>query len=220
MSTANKKQAVRKQISDRHKCNGVCAKCIKAYGLIDQMAEANIPAEYWLSKPDNSSVFDNLNAFVRNYTNDMAVNYAAGKSICFIGSHGVGKTHSACSILKFALKNDFIVYYTSATDMMNDVIKNSLHRTKLKGVDFLVIDELDSRFFTSRAQKELFGGVYESIFRNRCQNLLPTIMCSNETNNLFNVFGEQTAQSISSLYKQYVETKYVAGIDIRKRIEK
>ncbi len=101
---------------------------------------------------------------------------------------------------------------------MTDYENNSKIRRTLRDVDFLVIDELDSRFFPSDAQKELFSSIYENIFRYRSHNTLPTIICTNETNNILNVFHGPAVQSITSLNNQYLTIYPVAGVDFRKRI--
>jgi DNA replication protein DnaC len=180
------------------------------------MEEAQIPVEYWFLKMEDFQGPNKLKTFVDDYMSHIKENYTNGKSVCFVGGHGIGKTYSVCCILRKALRTGLSAYYVSAGDLINNVVNDSQMRNKMKEVDFLVIDELDSRFFTSSAQKELFGSMYENIFRNRCQNKFPTIMCSNETNNLLKVFGEQRTQSIISLHTQYLQFLYVAGLDFRK----
>lgn len=215
MSIANKKQIVRKQISDSHGCNGVCSKCIKIYNLIDKMEEAKIPSEYWLLKMANFSGPNKIKDILKDYIQNIKTHYSDGAGHCFVGGYGIGKTFTACTILKKALSIGFDAYYISASDMMNSVFSDHSIKDKLKTVDFLVIDEMDSRFFTSPVQKDMFGSLYETVFRHRCQNKFPTIICSNDTNNIMNVFGEQNSQSIQSLHNKYLNIIYVAGKDLR-----
>jgi len=143
-----------------------------------------------------------------------------GKSICLAGSQGTGKTMSSICILKAAIRQGFDVYYTTASDMLNELtdFKNSTERrNRLRTTDFLLIDELDSRFFTSDSVKELFSGIYENIFRYRAHNQMPTIICTNETEGILNVFYGAGRQSIDSLNRQYLKIHPVVGKDYRKQ---
>ena len=128
---------------------------------------------------------------------------------------------SSLFILKSAIKKGYTAYYTTAIDILNEIVKKDsyLFRDLLKKVDFLVIDELDSRFFPSDSSKELFSSIYENIFRTRSHNLLPTIICTNETNGILNVFYGAAVNAISSLNKQYLKIYPIAGKDFRKNLE-
>lgn len=214
MSTANKKQIVRKLIDDSHNCNGSCSKCVRLYHFIDQMDIANIPVEYWLMTKKTFNGPHKLKVFINDYSEHIAKNYRDGKSVGLIGGYGLGKTFSACSVLKKALWLGFDAYYISAADMVKETVEGKMWKV-FKEKDFLVIDEVDSRFFNSPAQRELFGSIYENIFRGRCQNKFPTIVCSNDTNDFGSVFGDNNSQSIGSLHKKYLHTIYIAGTDLR-----
>jgi len=93
-----------------------------------------------------------LKEIVEDYARHIRKKYEDGKSICFSGAQGTGKTMSSICILRAAIKSGFSVYYITASDMLSELTdyKNGHEiKNKLKGVDFLVIDELDSRFFGS-----------------------------------------------------------------------
>ena len=184
------------------------------------MEASNIPIGYWLLHMKDFQGAPKLKEIVDEYIQNIKQKYMEGKSICLAGSQGTGKTMSAICILKAALKADFTVWYTTASDMLNEMTNSKTShdlRSILKDVDFLVIDELDSRFFTSDSAKELFSGIYESIFRYRAHNTMPTIMCSNETEGILNVFYGAGVQSIESLNCQYLTMYPVIGQDFRKR---
>lgn len=159
-----------------------------------------------------------LKEIVEEYIINIDKKYTYGTSICLAGNQGTGKTVSSICILKAALKKDFSVYYITAPDMMAEMVNynsNYVIRNTLRTVDFLVMDEVDSRFFISDAQKELFSSIYENMFRYRTHNMLPTIMCTNETDNILNVFHGQSKQAIDSLNKQYLDIYPIAGKDFR-----
>jgi DNA replication protein DnaC len=188
--------------------------------VIDSMEEANIPTEYWLLTMKSFVGSPKLKELIESYMANLKDKYLEGKSMCLSGSQGTGKTMSAICILRAAIKTGFSVYYLTASDLLSEItdFRNSSEiRSKLKNVDFLVIDELDSRFFISDSVKLLFSGIYENIFRHRAQNMLPTIICTNETENLLNVFCGQGVQTINSLNSRYLEMIPVAGIDFRKK---
>jgi len=218
MITNAKKQKIKQRISAE--CGDNRAKCTKLYAMVDKLDEANIPAGYWFLTMDKFSGSPKLKEVVTKYIEQLQENYMAGKSICLAGNQGTGKTMSSVCVLKSAIKAGFSVYYTTASDMLQELTdyRNSYEaRNILKQVDFLLIDELDSRFFTSDSVKELFSGIYENIFRHRAHNELPTIICTNETDGILNVFYGPGKQSIDSLNKQYLTIYPVVGKDFRRQ---
>lgn len=217
MSIDKKRELIKQRVLSEH---GAGPKTTKIHRLIDKMAESNIPVGYWFLTMDKFEGSPKLGEVVEQYVGDLQKNYMTGNSICFAGNQGTGKTMSSICILKAALKRGFSVYYTTASDMLNDLSdrNTSAVRHTLRHTDFLVIDELDSRFFTSDSVKELFSGKYENVFRYRAHNQLPTIVCTNETDDVLNVFSGPGVQSISSLNNQYLTVYPVVGKDFRKRI--
>lgn len=220
MSIEKKRQLIKENIiakyGDPHS-----SKCSKALRLIDLMYESNIPVGYWFMRMSGFAGSKKFKSIVDDYIDNISDMYMSGSSICFAGNQGTGKTASSICILKKALKRDFSTYYITASDVMSEMTnysKSADIRDTLRAVDFLVIDEVDSRFFISDAQKELFGSIYESIFRYRTHNSLPTVICTNETDDILNVFYGQSKQAIDSLNKQYLSIYPVVGKDFRKVI--
>jgi len=218
MSIRKKKQKIKQKISEKYK--GDLDKITRKHAIIDKLDEAGIPVGYWfltMSDFDGSPV---LQSIVEEYMADIESAYMDGKSMCFAGNQGTGKTMSSICILKEAIKLGYSAYYTTASDILNewtDYKNSSALRKRLREVDFLLIDELDSRFFTSDSVKELFSGIYENVFRYRAHNTMPTIICTNETEEILNVFYGASVQSIGSLNKQYLNIIPVVGKDFRKR---
>lgn len=222
MSIDKKRQLVKEKIIAEHGGDPHSPRCAKALRLVDLMCESNIPVGYWFIKMAEFKGSPRLKEVVDDYIANIRQMYSDGKSICLAGNQGTGKTMSSICILKSALKNNFSAYYTTASDIMTEMTNyggNSETRKVLRETDFLVVDELDSRFFPSDAQKELFSSIYENIFRYRAHNTLPTIICTNETNDILNVFYGAGVQSITSLNNQYLTVYPVAGVDFRKRIK-
>lgn len=161
----------------------------------------------------------NLNEFYINYTKDIAKIYNDGPAICLAGTHGTGKTTCSANILKYACLKGFNCSYTTLSDIVSMLIDASneekfLARKELLLSDFLVMDEVDNRFFDTVNSSNLFGATLEGIFRTRVQNKLPTIMCSNSPNPVEG-FSGSLKQSIDSLYSN-VKIIIAIGNDVRK----
>jgi DNA replication protein DnaC len=217
-----KRELIKEKLKKDHGCSGVCSECTKKFIIIDEMHSAGIPVEYWLLTMKEFAGAPKLKEITDEYITNLKDHYLKGRSVCFAGSQGTGKTMAAVCILRAAIKSGFSVYYLTAADLlaeMTDFRNSNDLRHKLREVDFLVIDELDSRFFTSDSTKELFSSVYENLFRYRAQNLMPTIICTNETDSVLNVFYGQGLQSIKSLNARYLTIYPIMGQDFRKKNE-
>ena len=182
--------------------------------------ESNIPIEYWNLSMSKDFKGNNklLNEFT-NYVSNITDNYYNGTSLLFAGSHGLGKTMTVTCILKKAVEKDYNALYTNLSDIVNVLISSSgsektIAFRELKMVDFLVIDEFDSRFIQSDKAADLYAQTLESIFRARIQNKLPTLMCTNSPNILESFHGP-LKDSIESLTTGYLKTVVVMGEDFR-----
>lgn len=149
---------------------------------------------------------------------DLPYVYEQGTSICFAGKHGVGKTMVSICILKRAVEKSFSGLYTTFTDIVavmtgSEGSDRFDSRKELMTVDFLVIDEFDSRYIGTDNAANLFGRTLEDIFRTRLQNKLPLIMCTNGPDAMDGFVGP-IKQSLSSLMNR-VQTIAVLGKDFR-----
>lgn len=189
---------------------------------INRYAESNIPIEYWSLKMERDFKGDpRLLAKYNEYISDLKSSYLNGTSICFGGGHGLGKTLTATCILKKASQKGFNCLYTTLSDIVNVLTMASsedkfLARRELTLVDFLVIDEFDSRFMPSDNAADLYARSLESVFRTRSQNKLPTLMCTNSPNVVESLNGPLKS-SIDSLMKGYLKMFVVTGEDFRKK---
>lgn len=189
---------------------------------INRYAESNIPIEYWSLKMErdftgDSRLLDKYNEYVK----DLKSSYINGASICFAGSHGLGKTFSVTCILKKANQKGYTCLYTTLSDIVNVLTQANgeekfLARRELAMVDFLVIDEFDSRFMPSENAADLYARSLENVFRTRSQNKLPTLMCTNSPN-IVESFNGPLKASIDSLLKGYLKIFPVFGDDFRKK---
>lgn len=220
MGVANKKDHVKASVKEKHGCSNACIRCTRIHALIDKMYDANIPVGYWFLTMKDFTGAEKLKELYNDYVGNLHEQYMGGNALCLAGNQGTGKTMSSICIIKEALKKGYSAYYTTASDVLSNLTNYKTSgelREKLRSVDFLIIDELDSRFFVSDSVKELFSGIYENIFRSRSHNMVPTIICTNETEGILNVFHGAGVQSIESLNNQYLTVYPVIGKDFRKK---
>lgn len=188
---------------------------------INRYAESNIPMEYWTLKMEKDFIGDpRLLAKYNEYVEDLKASYINGSSFCLAGGHGLGKTMTMTCILKKACQKGYSCLYTSLSDIVTALTSASgedkfLARRELVKVDFLVIDEFDSRFMPSENAADLYARSLESVFRTRASNKQPTLMCTNSPN-VVESFHGPLKSSIDSLMKGYVKMFPVMGKDIRK----
>jgi len=211
-----------KIIKECKSCGGIgCGICYSHCAYIDKLAEADIPVDYWFRKMDDFYGDQKFKEFVRLYNENILDNYMEGKSLRFVGHRGAGKTMGACAILKQAVIYDYTIHYTTLVEAVTKLMSPESYyfRKKIKQCDFMVIDEVDQRFFPSPGSQELYGNHYENIIRTRLQNKLPTIMCSNEED-VDKIFAGEFRISSKSLDAQFVKTITVFGKDAREGKEK
>jgi DNA replication protein DnaC len=136
----------------------------------------------------------------------------------FIATHN---TMTVSCILKKSCQKGYSCLYSTLGDIVHVVTQalgedKYLARRELALVDFLVIDEFDSRFMPSENAADLYARSLESVFRTRSQNKLPTLMCTNSPN-IVESFNGPLKQSIDSLIKGYLNIYPVFGEDFRKK---
>jgi len=188
-------------------------------------AESNIPIEYWNLNMEKHFVGDpRLKEKYDEYVSDIKTSFTSGKSICLTGNHGLGKTMTSCCILKKCVLKGYSCVYTTLSDVISILTQapsdeKYLVKRELVMADFVVIDEVDSRFVANDNVSDLFARSLEGILRTRCQNKLPLILCTNSPN-IVESFNGQLKASLDSLFKEYMEKFPVYGQDFRKKEDK
>lgn len=211
-----------KIIENCKSCGGKgCRSCKHKRARALRYAAAEIPLHFW-------------NLAIKDFPGDMLFKkaisekaenidelYENGTSLAFVGNYGTGKSSMACALLKIALTKGYSGHYANMSDIIDQVSKGNYDYTnKLMEVEFLCIDEFDSRWvYPSEKAEQLFGQTMERILRKRFQNQLVTIICSN-TPKLETVLANEFSNSIRSLFSQYLEIYYVAGKDQRRALQK
>jgi DNA replication protein DnaC len=210
-----------KIISGCKSCKGLqCSMCLSYCSFIDKMARAEIPVDYWLRKMEDFYGEENFKNFILNYMKNIEEEYNAGITLFLVGERGRGKTMAACSILKKALLCKYSALYITLSDLVTYIVNSDpALRMRIRRYDFVVIDEVDQRFFPTQMSMELYGNQLENVLRGRMQNHLPTILCSNSPD-VSQIFGGEFKKSFSSLGSQFIKVLTVGGKDARESEEK
>lgn len=186
--------------------------------------DSNIPVDYWWRDMHDFQGPAVLQKYYTEVTNDIKISYREGKRACFAGKHGVGKTFVACCILKRVVEKQFSASYVNLVDIIHVMLNGTSEaknnaRDNLLSVDFLVIDEFDTRFMGSENAADLFGRILEPIMRTRIQNRLPLIFCTNSPK-VEGSFSGPLEASIASLMNMVTLIPIIGGQDARQMIKK
>lgn len=210
----------KKNLKFHEALDGLCSKCAITATVYNRYIESNIPIEYWDLKMEDFKGDARLLTKYNEIVSDLKDFFTSGKSICFMGLHGRGKTMVSSSILKKASQKGFNCLYTTLSDIVSTLTQapgedRYVARKELTMVDFLVIDEFDNRFMPTENAADLYARSLEGVIRTRLQNKLPTIMCTNSPN-VKEAFNGALKSSIDSLMNK-VEVFAVLGEDFRKK---
>jgi len=197
----------------------MCERCSILIIAYDRYHQSNIPFEYWDMDMTSFKGPKELVSIFNGYTADLFGLYQNGKSICLAGTNGIGKTFVSSCILKKCCQKNYNCLYTTLIDMvsaLNDAPKSDKYiiQKEISMSDFVVIDELDSKYISTEASSDFFGRSLEHIFRTRAQNKLPTIFCTNSPN-VVETFSGAIKQSMDSLMSK-VKIFPIMGQDHRK----
>jgi len=185
----------------------------KAY---ERYFNANIPIMYWKLEMSKFNGDPTLLNIYNDLIVDLKKTYDNGKTLCLAGSFGRGKTMTVTNILKRAVEKGYTALYVTLNDIISAIYSPDAYsaRKELLTVDFLVIDEFDSRHMSNTNQSiDFFARTIEDIFRTRSQNKLPLYLCTNSPNPL-EAFKGSLKESITSLWN-YVDLIPVTGKDFR-----
>lgn len=214
------KRKQEKAILNCKHCGGEgCHKCKSKANRYTKYDKANIPSCFWdysISGFEGNKVFKRS---IQKKAKDMEQWYDSGKSMILVGGLGTGKTYMSCCCLKLAIVAGYSAKYTSMMEVVNKIVteRDTDYIFEISNADFLVIDEFDSRWiFPSESAEQIFSSNMEYILRNRFQNGLPTIICSN-TADIDSVLKGYHSKAFSSLKTKYADVVYIAGGDLRRK---
>ena len=168
---------------------------------------------------------DSLKQFYLQTVEDIPTSYKEGRRARLAGSHGSGKTMTIACILKRVLETDkYSALYVNLTDIIHVMLSTPpdvkvYARDMLLNTDFLVIDELDTRFMGTENAADLFGRILEPIMRTRIQNRLPLFFCTNSLK-VEDSFSGPLQASITSLMHLVKLVPVVNAEDARIKIKR
>lgn len=217
---SKKDYIIQKLKEECQSCSGAgCSTCKSKETRITIYANSGIPVEYWNKSWKDFNGDPKFKTFVKEQILQRIKQvYEGGESFAFIGNLGVGKSYAACAILRMAIMNDFKVQYIQMSELITNLISKTSEENyeHYASVDFLCIDEYDSRWiYPSEKAEALFGQSMEFILRTRFQNNMPTIVCSN-TLDIDDVVSGDFSKALNSLFSKHLTPVYVSGKDFRK----
>ncbi|KAB5626262.1 DNA replication protein DnaC [Pseudomonas putida] len=124
----------------------------------------------------------------RRYAEEFAEHYSAGRALMLLGEVGNGKTHLACAILQYVVRElgatGLIVTAEAIMQAVTDSFRSNAGPSKsdllaeLAAVDLLVIDEVGMH--TPRPGKDFMASLLHEVIDRRYQLVKPTILISNQ----------------------------------------
>lgn len=184
--------------------------------------QSNIPISYWDLKMEKDFYGDpNLLKIYTDFIGELPKNYNNGTSMCLASSYGRGKTLALSCILKKCAQKNYSCLYTTLSDMVSALTQSEYDqrgpiKRELCMVDFLVIDEVDVRYWNqSESSNEFFARSFEIILRTRFQNNL-SVLCATNSPNIKEGFASVFKESLGSIMAKMPIT-FIQGEDFRKK---
>jgi DNA replication protein DnaC len=210
------------------KGSGAYCSCQEKFALEIKMAQANIPIKYRQLTLDHvtAPAIKPAKDIIISYIEGLAENRKKGNGL-FLWSEtkGTAKSTLACIILTEALRRGYSAYFSDLDECIRLTTgswgNNDKRRTLEKHIletDFLVLDDVGGKEVKTRSSSDpemrnpLIETVFTSLFKNRSDTLLPTIMTSNiSPDDLAKSFGER----LYSMTCEHLLSVECGGVDYR-----
>lgn len=176
----------------------------------------NFDLKYYSEAPDGEGVIPRKRATaILNLCKQFAENFdLSSRSLLFIGSAGLGKTHLSLAIVSAVSAKGFGVVYGSAQNLFSAAEKEHFSfsgettaEDALLDCDLLVIDDLGTEFYSSYA-----ASLFYNIINTRILNKKPTVI---NTNLNFDELEKRYTPRITSRFIGNYDMKKFVGSDIR-----
>ena len=182
----------------------------------ETLTRMNIGRRYWCAEMVNVDETSVKNVF-RRYVQSLSDNYDQGWGVFLYGGNGIGKTYTACALLKEIQKRGYSTYCVLA-----DVLKvayidgqrfdqDSSVVQRVESVDFLLLEDLGKEY--SGKGSGFAELCFENMLRKRSRECLPTIVTTNLSPS---AFKERYKQSAASLAMECMVACQMKGEDRRK----
>lgn len=216
-----------KLVKNCPKCHGSGVPCIcwDKYSLEVKQANYKVPYKFRHFTLDTLESEDVQvpKEKVKKYIKSLKDNYIAGKGLLLWGrGKGTGKTTLGCIVLNEAIKLGYSVHFTTLDDCIAlitsgwyDEDKKQEFVDNILNSDFLLIDDVGGRESKVKGSSLLLESGLTTLFKQRSDDMLPTIMTSNlALPQLEPEFGERLYSSACECLKPI----NCSGIDWRIKI--
>jgi len=205
--------------------SGVDCPCQELYAMEIRKAQAEIPIKYrnFTLETINSPVARPARDKVEKYIHSLAEKRKTGDGLfLWSESKGTAKTAFGCILLLQALEKGYSTYFTTLGKCVDrtaegwyDDVKKEEFKQHILETDFLLIDDIGGGEIKTRGNRELTETTFTTLFRDRCNALLPTIMTSNlHPQDLQSDYGER----LFSIACEHLSTIECAGPDFRREV--
>lgn len=208
------------------KCKGLDYRCDcwNNYRFEFKKIKAHIPIKFRsfdLSQITHPQV-QNAKAKIEEYIKLGLVNPLAAKNLYIHGTKGTSKSVSGCIILMEMIKKGYKgMYFDSFLNCSNYIVDSWYEKNKeplidifdvISSYDFVVIDEVGDGWNTSNPSIE---NTLKKIFRERSNNMLPTIFISNHNKKSIK---DPLESHIISLFSEAMSVVEFKGFDYREHV--
>ena len=202
-----------------------CA-CQSAYSFEIRMAQSRIPVKYRsftiskISMPDVKEARDTVVDYIENL--DEKRKQGTGLFL-WSEAKGTAKSSFASIILKHAIEKGYSCYFTDLNECLEmitgswfDDVKKDEMKKRLLESDFVVIDDVGGKEVRTKSNSEIILTSFTTLFKARCDSLLPTIMTSNldPKEDITRAYGER----LYSMICEHLQIVQCRGLDFRQTV--
>lgn len=149
------------------------------------MAKAAVPVKFYDAEISDYNRCPEAKTKVTKYLNKIDKAYEKGIGLYLYGGRGLGKSYLEAVIVKHALRKGYTALYTTLSkivSMFGDAFYDKNARSEYEEilqVKFLVVDDIDKTFVSEKNPNYVISA-FDNLFRTRSNELLPTIISSNQ----------------------------------------
>jgi len=207
------------------KCAGIdlACECYQRYDLEVRKVRANIPLKYRKASMAvlRSKDVAKPKEIIKMYTDKITAYRKKGTGLYLWGPPGTAKTYSGCCVLLTALEAGYSAYFTTLDNcidrILGDKSGSSSFVTILQSVTFLLLDDIGYAYRPVRDQVAFVDSLIDRIMRQRCNDLLPTLVTSHKS--IGDVEEANCSGSrIASIVKEHMKRVQFSGPDYRNTI--
>lgn len=203
--------------------SNICDECYEHLQKVRNWIKAGIPIRYYnldleVLKQKNNIVNKqqymlkiNLYNDIKNYINNLELNFAQGRGILIFGDFGVGKTTALMNIAKEACNKDKDVKVVYMSELIDDVYNNKSIISEMPNLSALFIEDLEHCYI--KKDSNFVDMLLDSIFTLSIKYNIPLFITTN-----FNKqqLKDKLTPHAFSLLHEICDMYSLEGVDIRK----